>query len=214
MFDELPVYAGSIVSSQVETVDNASQDIGKVPVLPSDYIDLAKEDAKNIIEQAERDAEAYLVEKRIEADQIAEQEISERINRAFLEFGNELWSAKSAISEVTGRALEHMIGEIGSQNALVRAVEKASMEYSSEVPLVIRANQANANRLRLVYLSRKKDRMNPPVDVVEDKSLGDDRCILTAQNGSIEISIDQQIKAIKQILAEADRETDPNITSQ
>ena len=214
MFDELPVYAGSIVSSQTETAEATSQENGKVPVLPSDYIGLAKEDAKKIIEQAERDAEAYLVEKRIEADQIADQQIAERINRAFLEFGNELWSAKTAISEVTGRALEQMIGEIGSQNALMRAVEKASMEYSSEVPLIIRANQANANRLRLVFLSRKKDRMNPPVDVVEDKSLGDDRCILTAQGGSIEVSIDQQIKAIKQILAEADRETDPNITGQ
>ena len=203
MFDQVQTYSGYVMDSDNAAEVSPEVTPERIPVSPQDYIEQAQREAAEIVANAKAQAETEIQSMKAAAEIEIEQQISERVSHAAITIGPDLWSARHAMAEIVGDALDRLIGDFGKQNALIYAVENAAKKYAQEHPLVVRAHPKNANRLKVNFFSARRKSCSPPTEVIEDDGLAEDRCILTFNGRSIEVGLEQQIEAIKRIVAQS-----------
>lgn len=202
MFETTEAYMGTMVANDTQNFEDgqsapAPKNLAKSP---EDILQYAREEAAEIIENAQLQAEEILLTRREEAEHEANQIIADKINQTFTALGEDLWSAQSGISQIVEQSLNLMIGAIGNEKAFEFCVNKATQDYLNANNLKVRAHPDSANRLRLYKISKANTQPCADYEIISDTSLEPGRCILDTGEKRIEVSLDVQIKALKRSL--------------
>lgn len=199
MFDISQAYMGEMVGTDqpVPGAEATETEITREPQTAEEILQHAREEAAEILEQAHEEARRIESEKHAELDAMAEREITMRINRAYSEMGEDLFSARKGIATIVGDAIELMMGAIGSEKAFDLCVDKAIRSYINANNLKVHAHPDCASRLRLLNISKLHDDKNPRYEIIDDPNMEPDRCLLDTGEKRIEVSLDLQIEAIK-----------------
>lgn len=204
MFDISEAYTGAMVPNETP-VDGATDPaiIAKQkPQTSEEILQYAREEAADILEKAQAEAQALIVQKEKEIDEEADRKIALKVNQAFTALGEDLFAARSGIAEIVEQSLHLMIGAIGSDKSFALAVDKATKAYIKSNNLKIHAHPDSANRLRLYNISTLGSKEAARYEIIDEPTLEPDRCLLDTGEKRIEISLENQIQALKKSLSD------------
>jgi len=205
MFDITEVYKGSMVSGELST-DEAHENAEHLPAEPhtaEEILQHAREEAAELLEKARAEADQIIADAQHRMEAEAENQVALRVNAAFHKLGEDVYTARGAITEIVGQSVEMMLGAIGTDKAFSMAVEQATRQYLGANKLRIHAHPDNANRLRLYAISNGKDAKLSRYEIIDDLSLEAGRCLLDTGEKRIEVSLDVQIQAIRNSLEQS-----------
>jgi len=194
-----------MVSGDV-TANETLENVEHMPAEPhtaEEILQHAREEAADLLEKARAEAEQIVADAHHQTQAEAENRIALRVNAAFNNLGEELYSARGAITEIVGQSIEMMLGAIGTEKAFALAVEQATRKYLGANKLRIHAHPDNANRLRLYAISNGHNEKFSRYEIIDDLSLEAGRCLLDTGEKRVEVSLDVQIQAIRNSLEQS-----------
>lgn len=204
MFDLTEAYSGEMVSStpplngeEATTTANTQ----KVPQTSEEILQHAREEAADILEKAQEQAKELVINKQIEIKASADQQIALKVNKAFTDLGEDLFSARKGIATIVEESINLIVGAIGTDKVFELSVDKATRAYINKNNLKVHAHPDSANRLRLYNISKLGDDKDPRYEIIDDPNLEQNRCLLDIGSKRIEVSLELQIEAIKKSLA-------------
>lgn len=202
MFETTEVYMGTMIANDTQNLSDGQPAPAERSQAnsPEDILQYAREEAAEILENAHFQADEILALRREEADNEANQIITNKVNQTFTALGDDLWSAQTGITQIVEQSINLMIGAVGSEKAFAFCVNKATQDYLSANNLKVHAHPDSANRLRLYNIQNQKTKPSANYEIIDDTSLEPGRCILDTGEKRIEVSLDVQIKALKRSL--------------
>ncbi len=202
MFDTTEAYMGTmIVTEGLNNSDGQSIEPAKsLPKSSEEIIQYAREEAAEILENAQLQAHELLLERRELANEEANLIIADKVNKAFNELGQDLWSAQAGITQIVEQSMNLMIGAIGNEKAFALCVNKATQEYLKSNTLKVHAHPDSANRLRLYNISKSDVKSSATYEIIDDTGLEPGKCILDTGEKRVEVSLEVQIQALKRSL--------------
>ncbi len=203
MFDISESYTGAMVPNETPTDGNSDPAIiaaQKKPKTSEEILQYAREEAAEILEKAHEEAKELIAQKEKEIDDLAEKKLALKIDESFSALGEDLFSARAGISQIVEQSIHLMLGAIGSEKAFALAVHKATKIYLNNNSLKIHAHPDSANRLRLYNISAAGSKEATHYEIIDDPNLEPERCLLDTGEKQIEISLENQIQALKKSL--------------
>jgi flagellar biosynthesis/type III secretory pathway protein FliH len=120
-------------------------------------------------------------------------------------------NAETTIADLAVRVAETIIGEVGGPNADYLAISKALSANIDREAFIVHASADSVQVVRraLADLKTRLPQARLPVAKLDNR-LPPGRAVLVTRFGSVDLDVHSQLKAIRENLANADRDLDPH----
>ena len=165
------------------------------------------DDLQTQVERATAEGhETGLAEGRAEAAR----EFAGHLTRIEQEVGTFFSNAETTIADLAVRVAETIIGEVGGPNADYLAISRALSANIDREPCIVHASADSVQVVRraLADLKTRQPLARMPVAKLDNR-LPPGRAVLVTRFGSVDLDVLSQLKAIRENLADADRDLAP-----
>jgi flagellar biosynthesis/type III secretory pathway protein FliH len=161
------------------------------------------------IDQATADAhETGLLEGRSEAAR----EFAGHLTRIEQDVGTFFSSAEKTIADLAVRVADTIIGEVGGSNADYLAISRALSANIDREAFIVHASADSVQVVRRALADLKARQPHARLPVAKlDNRLPPGRAVLVTRFGSVDLDVHSQLKAIRENLANADRDLAPGV---
>jgi flagellar biosynthesis/type III secretory pathway protein FliH len=166
------------------------------------------DDLQTQVDQATADGhETGITEGRSEAAR----EFAGHLTRIEQEVGTFFSNAETTIADLAVRVAETIIGEVGGPNADYLAISRALSANIDREPFLVHASADSVQVVRRALADLKARQPHARLPVAKpDNRLPPGRAVLVTRFGSVDLDVHSQLKAIRENLANADRDLAPH----
>ncbi len=159
---------------------------------------------KKVLKIRQKARQAYRVEKnRGYAEGLAQgrREIAAKITETVVASEAYMQDMEKRIVDTILATLKIVLDDMGPEKAMTQVVKKALKTAKSDEPLKIRVSPSNRDHVRRTVKQLAHQTQDlAAIEIVVDKDLDDQSCVLVSPVGSTDVSLDVQLKSIRKVL--------------